>query len=92
MSELTTNNKSDCRNNELGITESSYRGTMNVTSIGILCQKWTVQVPHVHHNRPCDRAGAGLGDHNYCRNPDNENGAWCYTIDTMVRWAYCTCP
>ena len=82
----------ECRNNVEGITETIYRGTLNVSRSGIPCQKWTRQTPHNHGNRPSDRAGAGLGDHNYCRNPDNEpNGAWCYTTDIDVRWEYCSC-
>ena len=38
---------------------------------------------------------AGLGDHNYCRNPDGEPGAWCYTTDPDQKWESCgviDCP
>ena len=40
-----------------------------------------------------DYPSTGLGDHNYCRNPDGEDqGAWCYTTDPNHRWEYCACP
>lgn len=32
---------------------------------------------------------------NYCRNPDGDEGPWCYTTDPSVRWEYCNlkrCP
>ena len=49
---------------------SKYRGTINRTKSGRLCQKWTSQTPQKHNFGPIGKAARGLGDHNYCRNPD----------------------
>merc|ERR1712179_482006 len=36
---------------------------------------------------------SSIGDHNYCRNPDNEDeGPWCYTTDPNKRWEFCDVP
>ena len=48
-----------------------YRGTINVTATGRVCQPWSSQVPHDHsewQNSP----DSGL-DANYCRNPNGED-------------------
>ena len=66
-------------------------GTLTVTKSGKTCQKWTTQDPHEHNNSPEEKPDEGLGDHNFCRNPDNEAGPWCYTTDPDTRWEYCDC-
>ena len=53
------------------------------TVSGKRCQKWNEQTPH-KHDQPA-------WDHNYCRNPDSEDGGvWCYTEDPGTRWEYCS--
>ena len=67
-----------------------YRGVVNVTNTGNICQRWTSQDPHIHANTPANKPNAGLGDHNYCRNPDlYREGAWCYTTKISTRWELC---
>ena len=68
--------------------QSDYRGTLSTTSTGKTCQKWTVQAPNRHSRTPSNYPDKGLGDHNFCRNPDGEPRAWCYTTDGP-RWDYC---
>ena len=81
-----------CTSNSFGHLPSSYDGTISETKTGVECQKWTDQAPHAHENTPENVKDAGLGEHNYCRNPDDETeGAWCYTTDPDNRWEYCTC-
>lgn len=73
-----------------GYRQAGYRGCANKTKSGRKCQKWTVQWPHKHSRTPGRYRGKGLGNHNYCRNPDGEpGGIWCYTNDRRKRWEYC---
>ena len=61
----------------------NYRGTKNTTLSGKTCQKWTSQTPNTHDRTPTNKTylNKGLGDHNYCRNPDGDANIWCYTTD-----------
>ena len=78
------------------VKQSDYRGTISTTVGGFTCQKWTAQSPWSHTRTPANFPSAGLGDHNYCRNPNGrESGqekAWCYTTNTAKQWDYCNVP
>ncbi|XP_072033372.1 plasminogen-like [Amphiura filiformis] len=77
----------------VGGESADYRGFVSVTVSGIPCQKWTSQSPHYHKFYPEHYAYSGIGDHNYCRNPDNgEGGPWCITTSTDPSWDYCDIP
>eukprot|EP01083_Nonionella_stella_P228091 808640_1 len=66
-----------------------YRGCQNRTEKGLPCQKWTSNTPHSHDRTSSNYPGTGLGNHNYCRNPDGGNTIWCYTTDPGTRYDYC---
>jgi len=78
-----------CNERLTGRKNSGYRGCQTVTRSGRTCQKWTSQYPHEHSRTPKNYPKSGLGDHNYCRNPDGEDTIWCYTTDKGDRWDYC---
>ncbi|XP_006820856.1 uncharacterized protein LOC102803543, partial [Saccoglossus kowalevskii] len=69
--------------------KSDYRGTKTTTVGGETCQKWSSQSPHSHIRTEERYPNMGLGDHNYCRNPDGEEDTWCYTSNPNVRWEFC---
>ena len=54
-------------------------------------QVWAEQMPWHHTMTVFDYPDAGLGGHNYCRNPTGrESGPWCYTTDYPdVEWEEC---
>jgi hypothetical protein len=67
-----------------------YRGTVAETVSGATCMDWAAQSPHEHTRTPLNYPEFGLeGEHNYCRNPDGEPTAWCYTTDASLRWQVC---
>eukprot|EP00808_Paulinella_micropora_P017394 g3618.t1 len=73
-----------------GEKQTNYRGNVNVTASGATCQGWAAQTPNAHSRTPSNAnfTGKGLGNHNYCRNPDGEVGAWCY-LSSSVGWELC---
>jgi len=79
----------DCDETLLGPKDSEYRGCQSVTRSGRVCQVWTAMAPHAHTNTPSRRPDAGLGHHNYCRNPDGDTTIWCYTTDPQMRHDFC---
>jgi len=58
------------------LNQVNYQGLISVTEDGTPCVNWNTQ------GHP-DLEG------NYCRNPDNDIRAWCFTIDD---WGYCDVP
>jgi hypothetical protein len=70
--------------------QADYRGDAAVTVSGRTCQRWDSQSPHSHGLTP-EKYPYEL-EENYCRNPDGEPGAWCYTTDPDERWELCDVP
>jgi len=74
----------------------TYRGMMRSTVSGKMCQHWSAQSPHSHNFTDDSMFADGsiqLAD-NFCRNPDpdNKDGAWCYTLDEDTEWELCDVP
>ncbi|NXY03053.1 THRB protein, partial [Pteruthius melanotis] len=72
----------------LGLGQN-YRGTISHTKSGIECQVWTSKYPHI------PKFNATIYPsliENYCRNPDNSEGPWCYTRDPTVEREECPIP
>ncbi|XP_060076806.1 uncharacterized protein LOC132556410 [Ylistrum balloti] len=66
-------------------TGEGYRGQVNVTIGGLLCQNWMLSATRNTGTDP----NKGLGDHNWCRNPDNDVRPWCWTNVNADEFAYC---
>ena len=75
----------------------NYVGTLNVTRQERTCQRWDRQYPHQH--RQITKISLRYPGHttlssveNYCRNPDYDRKAWCYTTDPLKRFQFCDIP
>uniref|UniRef100_A0A670Z5C6 t-plasminogen activator n=1 Tax=Pseudonaja textilis TaxID=8673 RepID=A0A670Z5C6_PSETE len=73
----------------------TYRGTWSTTESGAECVNWktkALRFKGFHADRP-DALQLGLGDHNYCRNPDNDTQPWCNIFKNGVtKWEHCDVP
>ena len=58
-----------------------YRGTISHTASGKVCQRWSEQTPNAHTRTHEKYPLAGVGGHNFCRNPDGAPEPWCYTTE-----------
>ncbi|XP_077326049.1 tissue-type plasminogen activator [Lithobates pipiens] len=73
----------------------SYRGNHSRTVSGAVCVNWNS--PALNGKRYTtqhrDALQFGLGNHNFCRNPDGEVSPWCYVFkDGAYNWDYCRVP
>lgn len=72
--------------------QGDYRGSISKSESGRSCQSWSAQGPHSNTFTPENYPDAGLGNHNYCRNPDGKQRAWCHTTDPQLNWEFCDVP
>eukprot|EP00061_Rhincodon_typus_P012321 g37974.t1 len=77
---------------------TGYRGTWSITRSGAKCLNWnSTAVSRTRYNgRRPDAQQMGLGNHNYCRNPDNDTVPWCHVYNGhILTWDKCSisaCP
>ncbi|XP_069773652.1 salivary plasminogen activator gamma isoform X2 [Narcine bancroftii] len=74
---------------------TSYRGIWSTSSTHSPCLNWNL--PALDRSQYNSRASSaqqwGLGNHNHCRNPDNDTMPWCHVYDRHVlTWAKCSLP
>ncbi|AWP07100.1 putative phosphoinositide-3-kinase-interacting protein 1 [Scophthalmus maximus] len=69
---------------------AEYRGAQGRSSSGRTCLKWTSSSRDYDVTTHPD-SQTGVGDHNYCRNPDSAQRPWCYIAgpDGTVQRQFC---
>lgn len=101
---ITTTKKSNNERESISShQQSGYKGNQNKTVSGRTCQNWrcsengtcthtggSLNTIISNKNNTSWNDQYGIGNHNYCRNPDGEpQGIWCYTNEKSKRWEYC---
>ncbi|XP_051757393.1 hepatocyte growth factor activator isoform X4 [Ctenopharyngodon idella] len=71
---------------------AQYRGLANATVSGSPCLPWNSDL--LFNELTVDTVDSatlrGLGEHAFCRNPDQDKLPWCYTTsDRAISWEYC---
>ncbi|XP_023136958.1 phosphoinositide-3-kinase-interacting protein 1 [Amphiprion ocellaris] len=68
-----------------------YRAEEQSSSTGLTCLNWTNTTRDYDVNIHPD-SQTGVGDHNYCRNPDSSDRPWCYIAgpDGTIQRQFCT--
>ncbi|OXB62719.1 hypothetical protein ASZ78_010786 [Callipepla squamata] len=73
----------------------TYRGTWSITESGAECLNWNINglMDRKYNGQRKDAAELGLGNHNYCRNPDEDSRPWCYVYEGgKYTWEHCSVP
>ncbi|XP_031165160.1 phosphoinositide-3-kinase-interacting protein 1 isoform X1 [Sander lucioperca] len=85
-SSASNGNKKDCMKSK-GL---EYRGEQQSSSSGLTCLNWTNTTRDYDVQLHPD-SQTGVGDHNYCRNPDSSERPWCYITgpDGTVQKQFC---
>ncbi|XP_041856438.1 tissue-type plasminogen activator isoform X2 [Melanotaenia boesemani] len=74
---------------------AGYRGMWSISQSGAECINWnsTSLRGKKFTARKVDASSFGLGNHNFCRNPDKDSSPWCYVYKgTQITWDFCTLP
>lgn len=60
----------------------TYRGMWSTAKSGAECVNWnsSVLARKPYNGQRSDAIRLGLGNHNYCRNPDEDSKPWCYVF------------
>uniref|UniRef100_A0A8U8BET0 Uncharacterized protein n=1 Tax=Geospiza parvula TaxID=87175 RepID=A0A8U8BET0_GEOPR len=71
---------------------STYRGRVSQAENGRTCLHWNSHhlLDHPFNAFMEDADSYGIGEHNFCRNPDEDEKPWCYIRkNNEVDWEYC---
>uniref|UniRef100_A0A671MTF6 Plasminogen activator n=1 Tax=Sinocyclocheilus anshuiensis TaxID=1608454 RepID=A0A671MTF6_9TELE len=74
---------------------SGYRGTRSMSMSGLECINWNSSSLRGKKftARRLEANTLGLGNHNYCRNPDGDTKPWCYVYKkAQISWEFCFLP